>query len=218
MSAPTFQTVRLLPGKHHSPDSGACVMELASMIAGEPFTDRPATACRVISALLRGYNDSVGGDQRQQLRRFASDVVGTRSSESLEHARLHRAFAAFDALEAGQRHKLRRWLAPMASWEVHRLRGNAHLAQNLDATGRAMAAYFHRAGPSGDARFVALIDELIAMGKPAQATTTTSSRRGPWTPSTRSSSMSDVADGPETSVSGTSGESAATASGTPATT
>ena len=29
-----------------------------------------------------------------------------------------------------------------------------------------------------------------------------SSRRGPWTPSTRSSSMSDVADGPETNVIG----------------
>ena len=190
MSAPSFQTVRLLPGKHHSPDSGACVMELASMIAGEPFTDRPATSCRVIAALLRGYNDSVGGDQRQQLRRFASDVVGTRGSEALELARLQRAFAAFDALEAGQRHKLRRWLAPMASWEVHRLRGNAHLSQNLDATGRAMAAYFHRAGPPGDQRFIALIDELIAMGKPA----------------------------PETSVRATSGERAATASPAPATT
>ena len=36
----------------------------------------------------------------------------------------------------------------------------------------------------------------------AGATTSTSRRRGPWTPSTRSSSMSEVADGPETSVIG----------------
>src|SRR3954447_19424512 len=33
-------------------------------------------------------------------------------------------------------------------------------------------------------------------------TTKTSSVRGPWTPSTRSSSMSDVAEGPETNVIG----------------
>ena len=37
---------------------------------------------------------------------------------------------------------------------------------------------------------------------PDQPTTTTSSTRGPCTPSTRSSSMSEVADGPETNVSG----------------
>ena len=52
-------------------------------------------------------------------------------------------------------------------------------------------------------------------------TTRTSSVRGPWTPSTRSSSMSDVAEGPETSVTGrpsaAASASAATASGTPAT-
>ena len=41
-----------------------------------------------------------------------------------------------------------------------------------------------------------------AMRRSSQATTSTSSLRGPWTPSTRSSSMSEVADGPETSVIG----------------
>src|SRR5690606_39766618 len=48
-------------------------------------------------------------------------------------------------------------------------------------------------------------------------TSTTSSRRGPCTPSTRSSSMSLVADGPEIQVSGRAGERAAIASGTPGT-
>ena len=54
------------------------------------------------------------------------------------------------------------------------------------------------------------------------ATTNTSSVRGPCTPSTRSSSISDVADGPDTSVIGrpsaAAAASAATASGTDATT
>src|SRR3954470_6017345 len=52
-------------------------------------------------------------------------------------------------------------------------------------------------------------------------TTRMSSLRGPWTPSTRSSSMSDVADGPDTNVIGrpsrAAGSSAAMASGTDAT-
>ena len=51
MSETSFQTVRLCRGKHWSPAQGACVMELSSMIAGEPFTDRPASVCRVIAGL-----------------------------------------------------------------------------------------------------------------------------------------------------------------------
>ena len=33
------------------------MMELASLLAGEPFTDRPACASPVIAAFLREYND-----------------------------------------------------------------------------------------------------------------------------------------------------------------
>jgi hypothetical protein len=48
----SYQTVRLSAGRHRSPDDGACVMELASMLAGEPFSDRPATVCPVIAGFL----------------------------------------------------------------------------------------------------------------------------------------------------------------------
>ena len=34
---PSHQTVRLARGKHSSPRDGVCVMELASMLAGEQF-------------------------------------------------------------------------------------------------------------------------------------------------------------------------------------
>src|SRR6478609_4430398 len=47
-----------------------------------------------------------------------------------------------------------------------------------------------------------------------QVATITSRRRGPWTPSTRSSSMSEVADGPDTKVIGASWPRTANASGT----
>src|SRR5947209_10781009 len=64
MSTPTYQTIKLSKGKHSSPDSGACVMELASMLAGEPFTDHPQTVCPVIGSFLRAYNDSIDDERR----------------------------------------------------------------------------------------------------------------------------------------------------------
>ena len=53
----SHQTVRLARGKHADPDAGVCVMELASMLADEPFTDHPQCVCPVIASFLRSYND-----------------------------------------------------------------------------------------------------------------------------------------------------------------
>jgi hypothetical protein len=39
----TYRTVRRDAGRHDSPEEGACVMELASRLAGEPLTERPHT-------------------------------------------------------------------------------------------------------------------------------------------------------------------------------
>ena len=46
MTCTTHQTVKLSRGKHDSPDEGACVMELASMLAGEDFSDHPDRSAR----------------------------------------------------------------------------------------------------------------------------------------------------------------------------
>lgn len=83
----SHQTVRLSAGSHRDPEDGVCVMELASMLAGEPFTDRPASVCPVIGSLLRAYNDHVGEPRRQQLYPYASLVVGTRDDEGVEWVR-----------------------------------------------------------------------------------------------------------------------------------
>jgi hypothetical protein len=53
-------------------------MELASMLAGEPFTDRPESVCPVIAAFLRSYNDGIDDERRRDLYRLASESVGTR--------------------------------------------------------------------------------------------------------------------------------------------
>ena len=57
------------------------------MLAGEPFTDRPASVCPVIAAFLRTYNDGVDDRRRRDLFRFASEAVGTRGSQRLEERR-----------------------------------------------------------------------------------------------------------------------------------
>jgi hypothetical protein len=73
----SISSVRLEPGRHRSSDDGVCVVELASMIGGEKFTDRPDCVCPVIGSFLRCWNDGVGYADRQRLEPYASLVVGT---------------------------------------------------------------------------------------------------------------------------------------------
>src|SRR3954465_11794258 len=108
-------TGALTRGKHASPRSGACVMELASMLAGEPFTDRPGSVCPVVAAFLRSYNDAVDDRRRQDLYpyaaaapprrqalyRYAAAAVGTRAPAAVMRRRAQRCL---DELRA-----LRRW-------------------------------------------------------------------------------------------------------------
>jgi hypothetical protein len=73
--------MRITRGRHRSPDEGACVMELASMLAGERFTDRPVCTDPVIAAYLRALNDRLPHRVRQRLVPYAAAVVGTRGTE-----------------------------------------------------------------------------------------------------------------------------------------
>ena len=93
MSPVSHQTIKLGKGKHSSPDDGACVMELASMLAGELFTDHPESVCPAIGSFLRAYNDSIDDARRQDLYAFASQVVGSRASGVVERARADRLLA-----------------------------------------------------------------------------------------------------------------------------
>jgi hypothetical protein len=87
MSHPTSQTVRLGKGSHKSPASGACVVELASMLAGERFSDHPRTVCPVIAGFLRTYNDLLAPSERDHLYPVAALVVGSASTRSVRRLR-----------------------------------------------------------------------------------------------------------------------------------
>jgi hypothetical protein len=76
-STSTHQTVRLSAGSHTAPDDGACVLELASMLSGEPFSDRPPSVCPALREFLQGYNDGLPDDLRQELFGLAADIVET---------------------------------------------------------------------------------------------------------------------------------------------
>ena len=80
-------SVRLTPGSHSSVREGACVVELASILAGEEFSDRPRCVDPVIAAFLRGWNDRAGHADRQRLRPYAERIVGSRGSRRLTRER-----------------------------------------------------------------------------------------------------------------------------------
>jgi hypothetical protein len=150
------QTIRLSKGKHAAPSEGACVMELSSMLAGEPFSDRPASVCPVIAGFLRAYNDRVDDERRQDLYRFAAEVVGSRAAPDVEHARERRCLAWADELRR-QRPRPLRWIARGGSGAIDRRLG-------LDAAGTFAARSIRRHSDRTHAAALALLDELIAMG------------------------------------------------------
>ena len=71
------------------------------------------------------------------------------------------------------------------------------------ATAVELSDVLQQAATAASLDHVASLDAATDGARPRdQSTSTTTRRRGPWTPTTRSSSMSDVADGPETRTMG----------------
>src|SRR5436305_13888307 len=151
MSSTNFQTVSLARGRHQSPDQGACVMELASMLAAEPFTDHPRSVCPVLAAFLRAYNAGLPDDRRQDLYEYAAKVVGTVSGRRTRRARARRCLTWFAEEIPGGRSPSR--LAMLAAgW-------------TLGSVGRA-AARAARSSGEMHRSVLRLLDELIVVGKP----------------------------------------------------
>jgi hypothetical protein len=148
MGPVTHQTVRLSRGKHSSKEKGACVMELASMLAGEPFSDHPRSVCPVIAALLRAYNDSVDDERRQELYPYAAKVVGSRGSRSLERARAQQVIEWIsEKPPRGLRKLLRLRPHAIAPWPPYEPLGTEAV--------RALA---------GDDELLACVERLMAIG------------------------------------------------------
>lgn len=158
MTQASHQTIKLSKGKHASPTDGACVMELASMLAGEPFTDHPRSVSRPIGSFLRCYNDLIDDGRRQDLYVYASRAVGSAGTPDVEQARLQR---------------LVRWGTAMReqrfSWRVLMAvrRGPPARLRHSDAEAAARYAIGSvcRLNDEVHASVLALIDALLTIGR-----------------------------------------------------
>jgi hypothetical protein len=63
-------------GKHRTPRSGACFMEMASLLAGEKWTDQPQCTHPLLAGLARLVNDSISDVGRRELVEYIPSVVG----------------------------------------------------------------------------------------------------------------------------------------------
>jgi hypothetical protein len=160
MSPVSHQTVRLSAGKHSSPQEGACVMELSSMLAGEQFTDHPACVCPVIGSFLRAYNDSVDDHRRQDLYHYAAKVVRSRASIRVQRARA-------DRLAAWSSETFLRRYSRLLPDRIARVAACLHKPPlAIEALGASAAHAIPRHTDRSHAQVLALIDELLAMGNP----------------------------------------------------
>lgn len=114
----------LSAGAHETAHEGACVMEAVAYVAGEPWTDRPACACPVISAFCRSWNDALptDADRDRLLRPLIPRLAGSRATPEVETCR---AWLAVDWLV--------RTCAPTWLALTKDLEGHAHALRGLPA-------------------------------------------------------------------------------------
>jgi hypothetical protein len=75
-------------GKHRSPRKGACFMELASLLAGERWSDHPACTHPLLAAVARQVNDYTSDAGRQRLAGLIPSVIGLTSDDLHVDARV----------------------------------------------------------------------------------------------------------------------------------
>jgi hypothetical protein len=177
----SHQTITLGRGKHTSPERGACVMELASMLAGEPFSDHPRTVSPAIGSFLRNFNDLLDDARRQDLYVYAAKCVGTVSTPEIELARAEQLIRWGDEC----------WAARARRSIADRFRRRAAREPRRAAPVPAARYAIHALGPITDeshAAALTLIDALIAIGSPVGP----SARRTASTPRAAAAESADA--------------------------
>lgn len=142
----SHQNVRLGRGKHLSPREGACVVEVASMLAGEPFSDRPSSVCPMVAAYMRALNDLASDEERKLLWPYAAAIVGSAGEPSVLKARTRACVGWLQEAEG-------------LSWlRTTLLRG----ASSFELIGERCA---RRALAQGTAAALGLADRLLELGR-----------------------------------------------------
>lgn len=82
-------------GRHRSPAAGACLMEMTSAVAGERWSDHPASTHPLLAALARMVNDHTGSDERRdRLTDLIPALVGLHSTDPTWYPRIAVAVAS----------------------------------------------------------------------------------------------------------------------------
>jgi hypothetical protein len=75
-------------GKHRNMRKGACFMEMASVLAGERWSDHPKCTQPLLAELARYVNDCTSDNNRHHLAVLIPSVVGLRSDDPRMDARI----------------------------------------------------------------------------------------------------------------------------------
>ena len=92
MSGSVSSPPELMPilsrGKHRNMRKGACFMEMASVLAGERWSDHPPCTHPLIGDVARHVNDFTSDDERHGLAVLIPSVVGLNSDDLRMDARI----------------------------------------------------------------------------------------------------------------------------------
>jgi len=94
MRQPPDRPSQLSIGAHLSPDDGACLMELVSAVAGEPWTDAPRCTHPLVAHVARLVNDASSDAGREQLLRYLPVLAQARNDEHSVYPRIALACAS----------------------------------------------------------------------------------------------------------------------------
>jgi hypothetical protein len=72
-----LETLHLDHGSHSSPEDGHCLLEVVSMLAGQPFNDHPPCVSPVLRSYGIALNDRWDDTQRQRLLPYAPRMLNT---------------------------------------------------------------------------------------------------------------------------------------------
>lgn len=75
-------------GRHRSPRRGACFMEMASLLAGQRWSDHPRCTHPLLAALARMVNDCTSDARRSELAPLVPSVIGLTADDLRVDARI----------------------------------------------------------------------------------------------------------------------------------
>jgi predicted methyltransferase len=131
-------------------------MELASMLAGEPFTDHPASVCPVIGSFLRAYNDTIDDRRRQDLYAYASIIVGSRTSVDVQRRRA-------EYLTIWEKHFRRKeWMRSLVPARMRKFANHRH--PSLESVGTHAVHAISKHDDVTHHAVLQAIDHLMALG------------------------------------------------------